>query len=300
MKTSNLKYSATKTVGRETITVKIRLNDECKNGHEDFSATGEVYEVGKPRIDKYMISYGCVHEYILKAFPELKTFVDLHLSDANGVPTHAIANGYYHLRQGFNNLKPHEEGFAAKFCEYYRLNLEQFEALNISGDKDHFGIIVEKIGIRKAWKEQAEEAIQLLEKLTGEEFESKATKSNWYGLSPEEREEVESRIASGYYNPEAIEARNMKDTNGKLEKKLSDLDDELSKKRKSVAIQKKVIKEVFLVGGMRAVDNFIFYTHSNEVNFNWKSYDQLTPLELEKLKNELKLPKGVTMKVDKK
>ena len=214
--TNNLKYSETRTLNGESITVKIRLNETGKNGHEDFSATGEVYEAGKPRTDKYMISCGCVHESILKAFPEFKIFVDLHLSDADGVPMYAIANGYYHLRQGFNNLKPHEESFAAKFCEYYRLNLEQFEAVNIAGDENHFGVIVEKIGIRKMWKKQAEEGIKLLEKLTGKKFEDTATRSNWYGLNPEEREKMEERINSGYYSPEAIEDRNMQDVSGKL------------------------------------------------------------------------------------
>ncbi len=53
MKQSNaLRHTATKTVGNEVITVKIRLNDECKNGHQDFSITGDIYEAGKPMADK--------------------------------------------------------------------------------------------------------------------------------------------------------------------------------------------------------------------------------------------------------
>jgi len=51
-----------------------------------FSITGETKEMG-----------GCIHDLILEHFPHFKPFVDLHLSDLDGVPMHAEENGFYWL-----------------------------------------------------------------------------------------------------------------------------------------------------------------------------------------------------------
>lgn len=40
---------------------------------------------------------GMLHEEILKAWPKLRSVVTLHLCDADGVPMHAEANGWYYL-----------------------------------------------------------------------------------------------------------------------------------------------------------------------------------------------------------
>src|SRR6187431_1139451 len=104
--TNDIRFKISKTIGKETIYVSIRLNDECKNGHQDFSITGNLYEADKPKIDRYNICGGCIHDEIIKFYPEFKQFIDLHLSDYEGIPMYAVENGFYHLTQGFNNTKP--------------------------------------------------------------------------------------------------------------------------------------------------------------------------------------------------
>lgn len=48
----------------------------------------------KRRGDKFERG-GCLHDEILELFPEFAPLVALHLSDINGVPMHAAANGLY-------------------------------------------------------------------------------------------------------------------------------------------------------------------------------------------------------------
>lgn len=92
---------------RGFLDIEIRLSDPCKNGHNDFSITGTLYE-RLPRIDRNMISGGCIHDEILQHRPDLKPLVDLHLCDEEGSPMHAVANGFYFLENMF------------KTAEYYR------------------------------------------------------------------------------------------------------------------------------------------------------------------------------------
>ena len=70
MKTNELIYKCSKEVNDKIVYVTIRLNDDCRNGHNDFSITGEVYQKGKPKTDIYLVCGGCCHEEILVAFPE--------------------------------------------------------------------------------------------------------------------------------------------------------------------------------------------------------------------------------------
>jgi hypothetical protein len=63
-----------------------------------FSLTGEEYE------KRRLVSCGCMHDRLLEIWPDLKPIADLHLSDIDGVPMHAKANGWYWLEGSFNGL----------------------------------------------------------------------------------------------------------------------------------------------------------------------------------------------------
>ena len=77
-----------------TMHVNIRFDDECKNGHQSFSITADVY-TAESRRQKDIAAGGCLHEEIEKVFPELAPLIKWHLVDTTG-PMHYLANTCYH------------------------------------------------------------------------------------------------------------------------------------------------------------------------------------------------------------
>lgn len=292
---NDLRYTATKTVGNEVITVKIRLNDECKNGHQDFSVTGEIYAAGKPRTDINMISCGCIHEDIAAAFPEFIPFIRLHLSDYNGVPMYAVANGFYHLQNGFDKCKPDNINFPGEFCEYYRITPDQYEVLKTAKNKTQYGIYITTLGILGQWKNEAATAIIELEKLTGLTFVNDSKRSQFDAPTIEEMETEAQRQKEGYYTPEAEAARH----EAMKQSILDELQAELNKEIEKHTIEFEAKKEVFIKGGKKALDNCIYYSHTKEVAFNWRNYDNLPTDFINELIGKLSLPEGVTAKISK-
>lgn len=88
----------------ETIIAKVRYDDECGNGHNTFTITGEVYQLhrqpGEPRLahenDKtlWLNSCGCVHDAIAAHLPRLAKYIKWHLCSSDG-PLHYPANALY-------------------------------------------------------------------------------------------------------------------------------------------------------------------------------------------------------------
>lgn len=97
--------------GKPLIVVAVvRHDDECMNGHNSFSITGKIYELGYSFRDGVlahakagcrlgMSSCGCVHDDIKKHIPELAPFIKWHLTSTDG-PMHYIANTIYHVQEG--------------------------------------------------------------------------------------------------------------------------------------------------------------------------------------------------------
>ena len=72
-----------------TLSVELRFDDECGNGHETFSITGEV------RSPARWGAGGCLHEAIAEVFPELEPLIKWHLTSTDG-PMHYVASTCYH------------------------------------------------------------------------------------------------------------------------------------------------------------------------------------------------------------
>lgn len=273
------------------IYIKIRLNDECKNGHQDFSITADIYEKDKPKADRYFICGGCCHDEIIKARPDLKIFVNLHLCDYEGIPTYAVENGFYHLRNGFNNTKPEDSNFKAEFCDYYRISSEQFDILNESRNQLQYALQLDGLGILKQWKKEANEAIKMLEEMTGKTFVVDSKKTQYHAPTLEEVEQEQQKINSGYYTPQAEEQREQKRKEEEVEK----LNAEEEKKVNAIKLEYHVKRQVLTVGGKKALDNCIYYNHSKTLAFNWRGYDRISDELVNKIMAAIVLPEGVTI-----
>jgi hypothetical protein len=120
---------------------------------------------------------GCLHEDILKFRPDLKIFVDLHLSENDGSPMYATENGFYfyQITQGVAKYHKIEVGDEVKYSkilqEHLRINDVQFSELYrrlaiVDGQelkKATFVFFCEEL--RENWKSEAKKAIELFETL---------------------------------------------------------------------------------------------------------------------------------------
>lgn len=290
--TNNLTHTIdTKTNSGDNMKIFIRLNETGKNGHEDFSITATVWEKGKPRNDRHMIAGGCCHEEILKARPDLKIFVNLHLCDADGVPMYAVANGIYHIKNGLPNQPKGSEEFKTWFCDAYRVTPEEFTALSNCRNEVQYATVLVTAKIFDRWKAEAARAIKQLEEWTGNKFESKATGGNYDAPTVEDIKREKERQETGYYTPEAEAAR----AEDQRKKFIANMEAELKKKIDNLTTEHNLKTQVFNAGGEIALNNFIFYTHTKEACFNWMNYNKLTPEEISNIINQMILPEGVTV-----
>jgi hypothetical protein len=148
-----------KTFGTDKEGNSVVIDITTKRGY--FSITGTVYEKGKRRTEKNMIVCECIHRQIIECRPDLKRLVDLHLSDLEGIPMHAIANGFYFLTNGFKDSKDKKKAF----CDYYRMNDKSYYAVCDAKTKDEYAAGLVSIGMYEAWRKQAIEGLQLIKEL---------------------------------------------------------------------------------------------------------------------------------------
>ena len=91
------------------LVANVRFDDECKNGHNTFSITADLYDetrrngeeyvfnsMGKKR---YLTARGCQHDLVTKHFRELAPLIKWHLTSTDG-PLHYVANTVDHAEQG--------------------------------------------------------------------------------------------------------------------------------------------------------------------------------------------------------
>lgn len=258
--TNNLKFTATRECGARHLRVNIRLNDECRNGHEDFAITGDYgslsqIERGDPQ------ECGCLHDRIAKVFPEFKPFIALHLCDYLGADMHCVANARYHLDEGKDEF----------VMSTLRITPEELVELKAAGirSNDELSAWMEDKGFRARYKAEADAAIEQLEALTGKTFESKATRQHWPKLTDEALAEVRLRRESGYYEPDQVAARDAAKKQAEIDKALAEIVADYEKGLRKLENDRLFRTYMVLRGYGRFPSNVIYYDHTNTISFNY-------------------------------
>ena len=101
-----------------TKNIKLNVNVVMsKTNHEYFSITYEALWRG--RVESYGAGHDTIRKYFGKQFDDV---IPLHLADSEGVPMHALENGYYYL-QNPDEFKPEVT------ANHFRITLEEVEEL---------------------------------------------------------------------------------------------------------------------------------------------------------------------------
>jgi hypothetical protein len=294
MKTNKLNYVTQKVdTNGNRIEIKINLGDDHHNGHCDFSITGSIWEIGKTkRFKKEPTRGGAIGDIIASKFPEYEIFDRLHLCDSKGAPMYAVSNRIYH----FTNSSKED------VMKYLRISESEYNILlNCINDRTYFSYMLENLGINKRWEMEANEAIKLLENLTDNEFEDDSIHYHYTPLTNEQKTIIEERIASGYYTIESIKKRQDDKKEAEIKKEIIKVKEQLEKDINKLKEEAQV--KIYVLEHGFNIDNFIYYNHSNEGVFNWKSYGTL--IKQEEFDNFMKsidyskLPSGIKFKMEK-
>lgn len=203
MKKNELKYNETKKIDKNTfIDLKIGLIYIKENGYSYFSATGELYNLNNGI--KNVFNSGCIHEEILKYFPEFKIFIYLHGYYSYGMPIYMLSNLKFYI----DNNK------IDAICRTMNISEKIAKEMICWGEEiDYIKYFLEENDIIPSLMRRAEKAIKLLEKLTGDEFENPDMLGiyNYYPLCKEVKDRIKKLHKEGYFKIDnVIKRRNKK------------------------------------------------------------------------------------------
>lgn len=117
--------------------------------------------------------FGCLHDEILQYRPDLKPLIDIHLSNLDGMPMHAEANGWYWLAKACGIKQQYEpdqselDSFVI-FGQHIRtLPKEAHEILKRvkTSENPRLTWQAEVQNLLLHWKTQAENALKLIQSL---------------------------------------------------------------------------------------------------------------------------------------
>lgn len=269
------------------LVANVTLNDICKNNVCKWSITGDIYEI-KKNGNRIWIMGGAIHNEILKHLPIIRIFIDIHGSDCHGAPLYAAENGFYIMtNEGKNSL-----------IDYLRITEDEADKLQVAEDALQFKALLYQLGIVDKWQEESDKAIQELEMFAGCKWVnpySEEEERKYITFTEEEKNIFNDRQNNGYYTNEAKEERKK----AAIEKKRNEVNEKFADGVKKLKREKDIM--LYILDAGLPIDNVIYYTHTNEVVFNWKDYDKkITQEEFVDFLNNVDysvLPKGVTFKI---
>ena len=262
-----MKKQIIKVNGDKKQIINIRLDDDCKNGHDDFAMTADIYN--KARNGRWVwVSGGCCHDEIIKDNPELKIFEILHLRNNIGQPMYVVENGLYHIKE--NNKEAIKNMFL--------LNEDETNEIMFYDDKISLLYFIKKHNLEKRWKDYANEGIEKLEELCGQKYTSSKSKYQDLNLTDEEFEKCEKLEKQGYYTLEEYNKRIEKQNIQKIEDKIKEeeffIKDKISKMEKEFDVISKFLNWVkqqkdLLQYSENILKNYIYYSYNNTISLNW-------------------------------
>lgn len=153
-----------RTGDHHTFTAIVKLHKLDGNARPHFSAQGEERNTRK-RGDNAIEACGCLHEEILRVFPQLAPVVALHLADDHGVPMYAVENGAYWLGFGDPRYEPEDTPRLDNFADLWRVDLDRARELYDYANADPhpseaLGFLAK--GEEERWQREADEAVRII------------------------------------------------------------------------------------------------------------------------------------------
>lgn len=186
------------------IKLTIRYDDQCGNGHNNFSMTADIAK-NMSFSDRSIISCGCLHDDIKKHFPEFKHLIKWHLTSSE-MPMYYFENTLYHAsNRDYNNLLKGEVKSYKKIIYFNNVPIgHNFETVLIKAIESGFD-----------FKNAEIETYSHIDKKDGYKFQDNYTfkgiykydRQDWYGClfsTLKEAEEVKEALSNCSYEIKSI------------------------------------------------------------------------------------------------
>ena len=124
--------------------------------------------------------------------------------------------------------------------------------------------------------------------------------NSMYETASERKNYLKCSLIQDLIIEDILYARNRKAREQAKQKSiLTKLEAERDKEISKHLTEFEVKKQVLLIGGEAALNNCIFYNHSQTLSFNWKSYDMISEEQYKYIADNIALPDGVKIEDNK-